>query len=40
MSVNAWLVRTAAKALASDGREPRPHQRGGRIGQSYTGWVR
>lgn len=40
MSVNAWLVRAAAQALGGDGREQRPHQRGGRIGQSYTGWVR
>jgi hypothetical protein len=40
MSVNAWLVRAAAQALATGGREQRPHQRGGRIGQSYTGWVR
>jgi hypothetical protein len=38
MSVNAWLVRVAAVALAPDDR--RPSQRGGRIGQSFTGWVR
>ena len=37
LSVNAWLVRVAA-AAAQDDRGPR--QRGGRIGQAYTGWVR
>lgn len=37
LSVNAWLVRVAAAALAHDDRRPR--QRGGRIGQAYTGWV-
>jgi hypothetical protein len=37
LSVNAWLVRAAAAALAQD----RPQQRGaGRYGQAYTGWVR
>src|SRR3954468_8965330 len=40
LSVNAWLVRAAAAALAHDGDEPRPRPRGGRIGQSYKGWVR
>jgi hypothetical protein len=38
LSVNAWLVRVAAAAIANDDRPPR--QRGGRIGQAYTGWVR
>jgi hypothetical protein len=38
LSVNAWLVRAAAAALASD--EPQPRRRSGRIGQGYTGWVR
>ena len=38
MSVNAWLVRALAVALTHDDR--RPPQRGGRIGQAYTGWVR
>ena len=38
LSVNAWLVRVAAAALAHDDR--RPPQRGGRVGQAYTGWVR
>jgi len=37
LSVNAWLVRSVAAALAHDGRG-RPS--GGRIGQAYTGWVR
>ena len=40
MSVNAWLVRAAADALAGDAPDPRPRQRGSRVGQSYTGWVR
>jgi hypothetical protein len=38
LSVNTWLVRVAAVALANDDRGPR--QRGGPIGQTYTGWVR
>ena len=38
LSVNTWLVRAAAVALARDDR--RPPRRGGRIGQGYTGWVR
>jgi len=37
LSVNAWLVRAVAAAVAQ---ESRPPQRGGHIGQSYTGWVR
>lgn len=37
LSVNAWLVRAVTAAVAH---EPRPRQRGGRIGQAYTGWVR
>lgn len=40
LSVNAWLVRIAAAALAHDDREGGPRQRGSRIGQAYTGWVR
>jgi hypothetical protein len=36
LSVNAWLVRAIAVAIAQEGRPP---QRGGRIGQTYTGWV-
>lgn len=39
LSVNSWLVRTAAAALAPGGERP-AEQRGGRVGQSYTGWVR
>jgi hypothetical protein len=38
LSVNSWLVRAAAAALAPDDRRAR--QRGGRVGQGYTGWVR
>jgi hypothetical protein len=38
LSVNAWLVRVAAAALTTGDR--RPPQRGGRIGQSFTGWAR
>jgi hypothetical protein len=39
LSVNAWMVRVAAAALARDdlGRRPR---RGSGPGQRYTGWVR
>ena len=37
MSVNTWLVRAAAAAVANDDRRPRP--RGGRLGETYTGWV-
>ena len=40
LSVNAWLVRAAASAVAHDDRDRRPPARGGRIGQAYTGWVR
>lgn len=38
LSVNTWLVRAAAAAVENDDRRPR--QRGGRIGEAYTGWVR
>jgi hypothetical protein len=37
LSVNAWLVRVVAAAVA---RETPTRPRSGRIGQSYTGWVR
>jgi hypothetical protein len=37
MSVNAWLVRAVAAAVGQGGP---PRQRGGRVGQSYTGWAR
>jgi hypothetical protein len=40
LSINAWLVRIAAAAVARDDRDSRPQQRSGRIGQAYTGWVR
>src|SRR3954453_1989524 len=40
LSVTAWLVRAAAVAVAHDDPGSRPRQRGGRIGQAYTGWVR
>ena len=39
LSVNAWLVRAAAAAVANEDRDRRPPARGGRIGQAYTGWV-
>jgi len=39
LSVNAWLVRVTAVAVAHDDRDRR-RRRGGRIGQAYTGWVR
>jgi hypothetical protein len=38
LSVNSWLVRAAATAVTAEVRGPR--QRGGRVGQSFTGWVR
>ena len=37
LSVNAWLVRVVAAAVAHDDRRPR--QRSGRIGDSYKGWA-
>jgi len=39
LSVNAWLVRVVAAAIAGDG-PGRPRQRRGRPGESFTGWVR
>jgi hypothetical protein len=38
LSVNSWLVRAVAGALATEDR--RAPQRSGRTGQAYTGWVR
>jgi hypothetical protein len=38
LSVNAWFVRAVASALQRG--EPRPAPRGGRAGDSFTGWVR
>ena len=40
LSVNAWLVRAVAAALTHEDRERPPRGRGGRIGQTYKGWVR
>jgi hypothetical protein len=40
LSVNAWLVRAVATALAHEDPSSRPPSRSGRIGQAYTGWVR
>jgi hypothetical protein len=40
LSVNAWLVRVAAAALTAPGDSGGPQPRRGRVGQSYTGWVR
>jgi hypothetical protein len=39
LSVNSWLVRAVAAAVANADRD-RPRQRGGPAGQTYTGWVR
>jgi hypothetical protein len=39
LSVNSWLVRVVATAIANADRD-RPRQRGGPVGQTYTGWVR
>jgi hypothetical protein len=39
LSVNSWLVRAVAAAVANADRD-RPRQRGGPIGQTYTGWAR
>jgi len=40
LSVNSWLVRLVAAALARGDSGRRPPHRGGRIGDSYSGWVR
>jgi hypothetical protein len=40
LSVNAWLVRAVAAALAGESAGRRPQPRGSGIGQAYTGWVR
>jgi hypothetical protein len=40
LSVNAWVVRAVAAALAGNEPGRRPRHRGARAGQSYTGWVR
>jgi hypothetical protein len=40
LSVNGWLVRVVAAAIAPDDGDRRRRERGGRVGQGYTGWVR
>ena len=42
LSVNAWLVRVLASAVAHGDRDQAraPRSRGGRVGQSYSGWVK
>jgi HicB family len=40
LSVNTWVVRAVAAALAGDARAARSRPRGRPGGQSYTGWVR
>jgi hypothetical protein len=39
LSLNAWLVRTAAAALAPDSHDRQSQRRSPRGGQRYTGWV-
>src|SRR5918997_1641976 len=40
LSVNAWLIRAAAAAIVHGDPARRAPLRGGRLGDSYTGWVR
>jgi len=41
LSVNAWLVRVLASAVAHGDQKQQPsRQRGTGVGQSYSGWVR
>jgi hypothetical protein len=40
LSVNAWLVRVTAAVLSRNDPDRRGPQHGGRIGDSYSGWVR
>ncbi|MGW4462805.1 hypothetical protein [Micromonospora sp. NPDC004704] len=40
LSVNAWLVRVAATALAQEERDRQPERQKSWAGQHYTGWVR
>jgi hypothetical protein len=40
LSVNSWLVRVVAVALAREDPDRRPPRRRGRIGETYTGWAR
>jgi len=39
MSVNAWLIRAVATALAVPSPAPQPVGKGGYTGQRFTGWV-
>jgi hypothetical protein len=39
LSVNSWLVRVVAAAVANVDRD-RTRQRGGPVGETYTGWAR
>lgn len=40
LSVNAWLVRSAAAALETDDRGRRSERRAAQGGERYSGWVR
>ena len=40
LSVNAWLVRSAAAALESDGHSQSAGRGVARGGEHFTGWVR
>jgi uncharacterized protein (DUF1778 family) len=40
LSVNAWLVRTAAAALERTGQPRRRERRASQGAQHYTGWAR
>jgi len=40
LSVNSWLVRAVNTALTNRDPGRRPAPRGGRVGESFTGWVR
>jgi hypothetical protein len=40
LSLNAWLVRTAAAALGPNTQAQQPQRRSTRGGQRYTGWVK
>lgn len=39
VSTNAWLVRLIAAALSPEAHAPAARTRGGRVGQSWQGWV-
>jgi hypothetical protein len=40
LSINSWLVRVVAAALAREDPDRRPARRRGRIGEADTGWAR